>query len=336
MAGHDIVVVGGSAGSGPVLRTLVEGLPADLPAAVLIVTHMPTGRISHLAEMLGGKARMPVVEAIDGLPIQPGRIHVATPDRHLLIVANTLRLGGGPRENMARPAIDPLFRSAALAAGGRVIGLILSGMLNDGAAGLSAIHRRGGLSVVQHPVDADHAQMPLEALESVSVDHVAPASDLAALITRLVAEPAGSDRPVWPGLELEVEIGLGARLGSERLRQIADPVTLTCPDCDGVLSEIRGESPLRYRCQIGHAFTAEVVADATERIDEAIRLAMRIMEERVELVTRMARDARDSGRTAVAELYEKRAEEYGHYAANLREAAVAALGLDPRRTARSA
>jgi len=262
---------------------------------------------------------------VNGQPIERGRIYVAAPDRHLLLMNGTIRLGEGPRENMARPAIDPFFRSAALSYGPRVIGVVLSGMLNDGAAGLYAIKAAGGTAVVQHPLDADADQMPLAALEAVDVDHVASAADLANTLSELARSEAGPASPPSEELALEVDIAAGGRLGSRALEGFADPSALTCPDCHGVLSEVRSKGPLRYRCQIGHAYSAETLMANIGEIDEALRVAMRVMEERLTLVERMAEDARATGRAAVAELYETRAGEYRRYAATLREAAVLAL-----------
>jgi two-component system chemotaxis response regulator CheB len=184
--------------------------------------------------------------------------------------------------------------------------VVLSGLLNDGASGLRAIKECGGTAIVQHPIDAVADQMPLAALECVEVDEVAAAADLARVITEVSRSRAPQAVEAPRGLELEVEIAAGSRLGSDTLRQIADPSPLSCPDCQGVLSEIRGDKPLRYRCQIGHAYTAEVVASRAEEVDEAMRIALRVMEERVTLVTRMAQDARQTGRNAVADLYETR------------------------------
>jgi len=324
----DIIAIGGSAGSGAVLQTLVGDLSADLPAAVFVSTHIPSNSPGFLAQVLGAKSKLPVTQAVDGQPIERGHIYLAAPDRHLLLIGETIVLGAGPRENMARPSIDPMFRSAALSFGPRVVGLILTGMLNDGAAGLHAIKSHGGTAVVQHPLDAEADQMPIAALEAVEVDHVASAADLGRLLVGIAGTSAGAapDLPLGD-LRLEVEIAAGARTGSVELRNIASPTAITCPDCHGVLSEVRGSGPLRYRCQIGHAYTADALAAHIDELDEAIRIALRVMEERVTLVERMARDARDTGRNAVAELYEARAAEYRRYSATLHEAALTSLRL---------
>ncbi len=327
MARKDIIAIGGSAGSSTVLQRIMADLPADLPASIFVATHVPSRSSGYLADMLAGAGPLPVSAAIDGQPIERGRVYVAVPDRHLLVVDGTLRLGEGPRENMTRPAIDPLFRSAALSYGARAVGVVLSGMLNDGASGLWAIKSRGGTAVIQHPVDAESDQMPLAALEAVEPDEVATAADLGGVLSRLAASEAGESLAASDSLSLEVEIAAGARLGSHILREIADPSALSCPDCQGVLSEIREGRPLRYRCQTGHASTAEILAARTEEVDQAMRIALRVMEERVTLVTRMAEDARRSGRPAVAELYNARAAEYTRYAEILRTAAVQALRM---------
>jgi two-component system chemotaxis response regulator CheB len=327
MAKRDIVVIGGSAGSGDVLRRLLRDLPTDFPGTLFVTTHIPSTHQSYLPDALCAASSLPVVRAVDGQPIQPGRVYVAAADRHLLLLNGVIRLGAGPRENMVRPSIDPMFRSAALSYGPRVIGVILSGLMNDGASGLYAIKQAGGAAVVQHPLDAAADEMPRAALEAVDVDHVVRADDLATVLLEETAKTAGEPRPTPESLLFEVEVANGGRLGSAQLRRFADPAPVTCPDCGGVLSEVRDEQPLRYRCQIGHAYTAQDLAAHHELVDEAVRVAMRVMEERAELVSRMARDARATGRGAVAELYEGRAREYARYASTLREAAVLSLRM---------
>ena len=332
MANTDIIAIGGSAGSGAVLRQVLGELPASFPGSVLISTHLPGNAPSYLTESLQGVSTLPVCAAVEGQPIEPGRVYVAVPDRHLLVIDGTVRLGDGPRENMVRPSIDPMLRSAAVAYGSRTVGVILSGMLNDGASGLWAVKQDGGVTLVQHPLDAQQESMPRAAIEAVEPDQVVTAAQLAPMLTTLAHAPAGPARPPPEGLALEIEIAGGARLGACRLASLANASALTCPQCQGVLSEVRGERPLRYRCQIGHAFTAEVIDSHPREVDHAVRLAMRLMEERVTLVERMARDARDSGRNAVAELYGTRAVEYRRYATVLRAAAsqsVRAPGSGP-------
>jgi two-component system chemotaxis response regulator CheB len=326
MVRRDVIVVGGSAGSGAVLRRVLPALPADLPAAIFVVIHTGPAGTPYLVEHLREACALSVAAAVDGQPIEHGHVYFAPADHHMLVFPGVIRLGRGQRENMARPAVDPLFRSAALAFAGRVIGLVLSGFLNDGAAGLFAIERRGGLAMAQHPLDAEVPSMPQAALDACRAGEAVRVADLAAALLRRVGEPAPADAPASPELDLEVRIAMGARLGSATLGRLAEPSALSCPHCHGVLSEMQTPGPLRYRCQTGHAFTAETALAAQQGdIDEALMVALRVMEERVTLTRRMCREARDQGRNAMAETYEARADEYARYAGVLREAAIRAV-----------
>ena len=179
---------------------------------------------------------------------------------HLLIGPDGIRLGYGPRENMARPAVDPLFRSAALSFGPRVIGVVLSGDLNDGTAGLAAVKQCGGIAVVQDPGDALAPAMPRSALSQVTVDHCLPAAELGALLVRLPRLPAGKPSPVPADIRLEVAIAAGTGSSLDEIKKLGNPSPFTCPECNGVLSEMKGAVPLRFRCQVGHAYTADTLA----------------------------------------------------------------------------
>jgi len=329
---RDIIVIGGSSGATAPLKDILGSLPADMPAAVFIVLHIPARGIGILSTVAAVAGRLPVKQAADGLPIEHGTVYLAAPDHHLLITEGRLALGRGPRENLVRPAIDALFRSAALAYGPRVIGVVLSGLLSDGAAGLEAIKRRGGLAVVQEPSDALADEMPRRALEASSVDFCVAGDKIGDVLAELANGQAGEAGPVPPDLQLEVQIAAGERIDSETLSAIATPAALTCPSCGGVLSALKAEQPLRFRCQVGHAFTADVLAKEQEsRIDEAMRIALRIIDERAQLVRRMAADARANGRSAVAEMYEGRAEEYRKYSEVIRQAVLRSLDPFPAR-----
>lgn len=323
MTNRDLVVIGGSAGATGPLKMILQALPADLPAALAIVLHIPSNSTGIFTLVASAAASLPVQPAQDGAALERGTIYLAPPDRHLLIIDGRIRLGNGPRENLVRPAIDPLFRSAALSAGPRVVGVILSGMLNDGASGLAAVKSCGGIALVQSPQDAEAREMPLAALEATPVDLSAHARDIAAAIIRHVGEPPDPAHPCPPALRLDVEIAAGGRIPPEEFATMATPSALTCPHCSGVLSEIKHGHPLRYRCQVGHAFTARSLLEVQEgRADEAMRIALRIIEERAELVGRMGRDALQAGRQTMAEMYEQRAAEYRGYAESLRQAVI--------------
>jgi len=331
VSNRDIVVIGGSSGASVPLKEILSGLPVDVPAAIFVVLHIPARGIGMLATVASGAGKLPVRQAENGLAIENGQVYLAAPDRHLLIADGRIVLGRGPPENLSRPAIDPLFRSAALHYGPRVIGVVLSGLLSDGAAGLNAIKRCGGLAVVQDPTDALADEMPRRALEATTVDLCAPAARLGDVLSELVHEKPGQPLPIPPEIRLEVEIASGERIGSGSLIDIASPAPLTCPSCGGVLSELKAQHPLRFRCQVGHAFTADVLASQQDgRIDEALRIALRIIEERADLVHRMADDGRHSGRLAVARIYDAKAAEYREYADTLRRAML--LSLEPKPT----
>jgi len=326
MSNRDIIVIGGSAGATAPLKQILGRLPADLPAAVFVVLHIPAQGIGILSTVASSAGPLPVRQAENGMKIEPGRIYLGAPDHHLLVTEDRIFLGRGPRENMVRPAIDALFRSAALYHGPRVIGVLLSGLLSDGAAGLNAIKRCGGLAVVQDPADAISDEMPRRAMEATTVDLCVPGATMGDVLSELVREQAGAALPIPPEIRLEVEIAAGERIGSDNLVAMAHPVALTCPSCGGVLSEVKNARPMRFRCQVGHGFTADALAKEQEgRVDEALRVALRIIEERAELVQRMAADGRRSGRAAVAEMYEARALEYREYADMIRRVVLKSL-----------
>ncbi len=328
MSHRDIVVIGGSSGATAPLKAILGALPADFPAAVFIVLHIPARSLGMLTTVASAASHLPVHAATDGMPIAPGNIYLGVPDHHLILVDGHLRLGRGPRENMARPAIDPLFRSAAVAYGPRVVGVLLSGLLNDGASGLQAIKQCGGMTVVQDPADAIADEMPRAAMNAVTVDLAIPSARIGDVLSDLVREAPGPGVPVPPEIRLEVDIAAGERVDTKIISRIGDPSALTCPQCGGSLTTIRNAKPLRFRCQVGHAMTAELVAKEQENaVDEALRVALRIIEERAELVSRMAEDGRNAGRRAVAEMYEERAIEYRQYAETLRRAVL--LSMDP-------
>jgi two-component system chemotaxis response regulator CheB len=331
LSNRDIVVIGGSSGASVPLKAVLSGLPADVPAAIFVVLHIPARGIGILATVARGAGKLPVLQAENGLPIENGHVYLAAPDHHLLVADDRMVLGKGPPENLSRPAINPLFRSAALHYGPRVIGVVLSGLLSDGAAGLNAIKRCGGLAVVQDPSDAVADEMPRRALEATTVDLCVPAGRLGDVLSDLVREKPGQSLPVPPEIRLEVEIASGERAGSGSLIDVASPAPLTCPACGGVLSELKAQHPLRFRCQVGHALTADVLANQQEgRVDEALRIALRIIGERAELVHRMAEDARQSGRLTVAHIYDAKAAEYREYAGTIRRAIL--KSFDPKPT----
>jgi two-component system, chemotaxis family, protein-glutamate methylesterase/glutaminase len=316
-----LIAIGGSAGAIQAIRQLCRGLKPDIPAAVCIVIHVGARGANLIASMFDEGCPLPFVTAAEGQKLEAGRAYVAPADRHLLVVDGTLRLGSGPRENLARPAIDPLLRSAGFAFGPRSIGVVLTGTLNDGAAGLADLKRCGGVTVVQNPADAEAPEMPLEALKASEVDYRAPLAELGELLATLARLPPGPFLAPPADIELENEIALGRPVGAEDIVRLADPVALSCPACGGVLSQMRRSPPLRFRCQVGHGYTAETLAAEQEgTLDEAMRVALRIVEERASLTERMAEDARKAGMRYSAHSYETKAKESRRHIEVLRDA----------------
>jgi len=314
---RDIIVIGGSAGALEPLKSLMAVLPADLPAAVFIVLHI--GATSYLARILDQAGPLPVKPAASGAPIEIGRAYVAVPDRHLLLHDGHLLLRRGPRENMARPAIDPLFRSAACTFGGRVIGVLLSGGLNDGTAGLEAIRRCGGTTVIQDPDEAAMPEMPSSAARLVQIGHCLSMARMGPCLVRLAREPAGETPKIPESIQIEAAIAAQELPDIMSEDRLGSRSPFSCPDCHGPLWEVAQSSLLSYRCHLGHAFTAQAMLDAqSSEVDRSLQDLARVTRERAELVRRMAEETRARGNNALAAHFVRRSEEYRHYAEALR------------------
>lgn len=301
MPSIDIIVIGASVGGVDALKAVVKDLPVNLNAAVFVVMHTSPNGPGLLPEILGAMGTLPAVHGRDGETFQTGRIYIAPPDHHLLLEApDRMRVVRGPKENGSRPAIDPLFRTAAIAFGPRVAGVILTGNLDDGTVGLAAIKRRGGVTIVQEPTEASAPSMPLSALRHVQIDHCLRLADLAVLITSLAKRVEQSARPVETmpmadQLKLEVEI---AAQDNDRdpaaLLKLGDPSLFTCPECHGALVQVFDDAPLRFRCHTGHAFTANsLAATLGENTEDTLWTALRALQENVMLLRHMAAHSRD-------------------------------------------
>lgn len=308
--GHDIIVVGASTGGVEALAQLAYALPSDLAAAVFVVLHVSPQATSYLPQILSRSGPLRAIHPADGEPICPGRIYVAPPDLHLMLESGRMQLVRGPRENRNRPAVDPLFRSAALAYGPRVIGIVLTGALDDGTAGLQTIKQRGGIAVVQDPKDALIPSMPESALEFVDVDYCLPLAKIGPMLARLAREPAldGTDFPLPHELDYETRI---AKMDDAALSSEKQPGTLVgfmCPECGGPLHELRDGELVRYRCRVGHSFTSEsILASQSEALEDALWSAYNTLQESALLAERMVVDAYRRGHKHLAARLEERA-----------------------------
>jgi two-component system, chemotaxis family, protein-glutamate methylesterase/glutaminase len=311
MAHRDVLAIGTSAGGVAALTFLAKRFPRDFPAAVLVTIHLPSHVRSPLDDLLSASGPLPAQFARDGDLVRKARIYIAPPNRHLLLDGEHVSLGEGPRENNARPSIDPMLRSTALCCGGRAIGVVLTGTLGDGASGLWAIRHGGGIAVVQDPKDAAFSEMPLTALNRAKPDHVVSLDEMPALLERLVRQPAGEARPLPRSIGYEVEMARTGRGDMDAMDTIGRRSVLACPDCGGVMWEIDEEDLLRYRCHVGHTYTAEVMSLA---LDESLRRALasglRALEERVALARKLHRQAVDGGHRLLAENWADKARDF--------------------------
>jgi two-component system chemotaxis response regulator CheB len=290
-----VIVIGASAGGVGALLHLSECLPKFFSAPICVVQHV--GRQpSLLPELLRARGPNHAMHAEDGQRLMPGTLYVAPPDHHMMIQGNTLRLSRGPKENYARPAIDPLFRTAAVDWGPRAIGVVLTGQMDDGSSGLKSIKECGGIAIVQDPDTAAEPAMPRNALANVQVDYIVRLEELAPLLVQLVGEPARV-APASVPEELIREAELNRRgMKMEDLAVIATPSTLTCPDCSGTLWELKDRKPLRYRCHTGHAYSSINLLQAQkETAEHALWSGVRALQEREMLLRRLAGIANATG-----------------------------------------
>ena len=293
---RDIIVAGASMGGVEAFRNLVRQLPASFPGTVFLVLHTSPESPGILPDILAREGALPARNAEHDLHYKTGHIYVAPPDHHLLLRDHKTILSRGPKENRTRPAIDPLFRSAAATWTSRVVGVLLSGYLDDGVSGLAAIQRCGGLTVVQDPADTLYPDMPRNALESLAVDHCLPLAQIGALLGRLAGETAPPPSVVPD--DLRVEIGFSADLMSDKIQsnQIGSPTALACPDCGGPLWQVKNDALVRFRCSVGHAYTAANLLESQgDAVEKALWVALRTLEERARMLRRMADDARRRG-----------------------------------------
>src|SRR5262245_11003459 len=305
---RDIIVIGASAGGIAALSDVLKGIHPDFPGSVFIVLH--TARVSHLPNILRRTTSLAVDHAVDGQRIEPGKIVIAPPDQHLLFNNHHVVLSRGPKQNNVRPAIDPLFRSAARMYRQRVVGVVLSGMLDDGSAGLLAIKQAGGVTIVQQLDDALHHDMPRNAMAAVEPDYVLPASEIGGKLNQLakIRTKRGGSMPASKSQQQKrVEVGET----DPDVRPPGKPSSLTCPECGGTLWEVRQGNLLRFLCHTGHEYSSESRSEAqNDNVEAAMWVALRSVKERAMLLKKLGTEARREHRSHSAERYEKEAKEF--------------------------
>lgn len=325
MEKRNIIVVGASAGGIDALKKLLAPLPADLDAAIFIVWHMAPSVRGVLPQILHSVTPLAVSHALDGELIQHNRIYVAPPDHHLLLEGGRVRLTRGPKENRFRPAIDPLFRSAALSYGNRVMGVILSGALDDGTAGLWTIKERGGLALVQDPAEAESPSMPESAIRQVAVDYILPVAQLAAQLVKLTAQtvPPASEADARETQKTELEVRIAAQDNDAAMTMFSFGALspYTCPECHGVLTMLMEGSLARFRCHTGHAYSVDTLLTAlTETIEDNLYNTLRSMDEAIMLLNHLGDHYAEANQPKLAALYFQKAQEARSRADGVRQA----------------
>jgi two-component system chemotaxis response regulator CheB len=319
MSGRDICVIGGSAGSIEAVTEVVRGFPPDFAGSVFVVVHFPGSVTSTLPRILDRAGALPARHARNDEPIERGRIYVTPPDCHMHLSDGHVRLSRGPKENGHRPAIDPLFRTAAHSYGPRVVGVVLSGNLNDGTAGLRAIKQRGGLAVVQSLESALYQGMPRSAIDHVEVDHVLPPSEIPLLLSELTLEPVTSLKVVPVSEDLALAQQADEFALADRHKQPGLPSTMTCPECHGTLWEVKEDDLVRFRCRVGHAYSDEaLLVHQSEQLEAALWTALRSLEEHSALARRLAARANSRGHSHSASAFTEQAMDAEHHAAVIR------------------
>lgn len=327
MSKKNIIVIGASAGGFEAIRQLTAELPHDLDAAIFIVWHMsPTVR-GVLPQVINRQKNLLAVNAVDNEPIAFNRIYIAPPDHHMMIEEGFIRITRGPKENRFRPAVDPLFRSAAYIYGSRVIGIVLSGALDDGTAGLWTIKNRGGTAIVQEPADAQVSSMPESALEYVDADYKIPMSEMAAVLARLVNEDAEqteqTDIEENKKVDIEVRIALQDEALERGVLDLGAFTPYTCPDCHGALSAIRDGRIVRYRCHTGHAYSVDSLLNTvTEKVEDSLWNAIRGFEESIILLNRLGDQYAAINKPKIASVYFRKANEAHERAKLVRQAVL--------------
>ncbi|MCC7217024.1 MAG: chemotaxis protein CheB [Burkholderiales bacterium] len=325
---RDITVIGGSAGGMTAVREILRALPADYPAAVFVVLHVAPESPPVLADILNRISALPVRTAGLRERIRAGTVLVPPPDHHLVLEHDVVRISHGPRENRHRPSIDVLFRSAAVAFGTRVTGVVLSGMLDDGSAGLWAIKRRGGVAVVQDPATAEYPDMPRNALETARADYCLPAGEIATRLVMLAREAVADPVDIVPRtMAREVLMASDDLVSMEELDSLGKRVPFTCPECGGSLWELDDAGTQHFRCHVGHAYSIQtLVAEQSARVEAALWAALRSLEENERLARRMSVEAGRRGNDRSASSYTENAQTSASHAEVLRDLLAQAGG----------
>ena len=317
---RNIIVMGASAGGITALKKVLGGLSATLDAAILIVLHVsPRSNCSVIAQGFQKQTALRCRVAANMMPLESGVVYLAPADHHLMVKGTTMLINNGAHENKYRPSIDVLFRSAAVAFGHRVIGVILTGMLEDGTSGMVAVKRGGGLCVVQDPDEAEFSDMPQSVLNNVKVDYRGSLDEIPAIIQEIVSQPLPPYTIVPNELQIEADITEKMMSNIDDLKLIAERSDFICPDCGGGLWAIKNDPLHRYRCHTGHVYTEKLLFDLQDqKIEESVWVAIRLLEEKVNLMVLMQSRKDSEGESVRSLLYQRRIDEMNMHIARLK------------------
>jgi len=317
---RNVIVIGASAGGFNAIGQVVSQLSPKDDVAVLVVVHISRKSNSEaIAATFQRMTNLTCVVATDGMQLERGHLYLAPPDHHLMLKGHTVRVNQGPHENKYRPSIDVLFRSAAVSFGHKAIGIILSGMLEDGTSGMWAIKRSGGICIVQDPSDAQFPDMPRSVLNKIAVNHQASVDNIPAIIGVILNQPLPPEKPVPFELQIEADITEKMMSDIDQLKKIADHSDFVCPDCGGGLWEVKNDPAHRYRCHTGHVYTEKLLNDLQdEKIEESIWVSIRMLEDKVNLLQLMARRSSGEDEQETASFHQRRIDEINKHISRLK------------------
>lgn len=315
-----IILIGASAGGRAAVENILKNISPEINASFLVVVHSSFDMISNFSKFLNQNIQLEAIEAKENMEIENGKVYIAVPNQHLVIKNDRLSNSNGPRENLFRPSIDVLFRSGAVAYGNKVIGILLSGRLNDGTVGLEAIKKSGGICVIQDPETAEYSGMPQNAQKFVDIDHVVPLSEIGELILKLIEEPVPKKVDIPYSLIREAEIATKIRSQINTEDFLGEKVALSCASCGGPLWKIKDTDIERYRCHVGHSFSQESLLLAqNENLEETLWVCLRTLEEKKILMLNMSDSFKKKGSDHIARSYSDKIQEVDEHIDRLRQ-----------------
>lgn len=317
---RNLIVIGASAGGIPAINEVLQGFPEEMDAAVVVVLHVSQkSNSTNIANSFRRNSSLACSVATNEMPLRKGHLYVAPPEHQLMIKDHSLRLNRGPHENKYRPSIDVLFRSAAVNYGNRTVGIILTGLFEDGTSGMHAIKRSGGICIIQDPAEAQFSDMPRSVLNKINVDYQARLKDIPDIIKEIITHPLPPEIPVPRELQIEADITEKMMSNINEMKKIGDHSDFTCPDCGGGLWALKNDPLHRYRCHTGHVYTENILHDLQDQnIEETIWVSIRMLEEKENLLLLMARRENAEGEPEISSFQESRLEDIRKHISRLK------------------